>query len=200
MKNPTPTKDLVVIGPGSIGQAIARRVSAVMQVLLADLRQENADAAAKTLGEAGFTVTATQVDIASRASVQSLVKQATSLGEVIGVIHAAGVSPSQASPETILKVDLHGTAVVLEEFGHVIAPGGAGVVRGVCRGAGGHSRRGGNTRRTAHGCGRRVYHQQRLSHGRRRDGSLLVRRSHRASVTTFGCVMNSRAFRLPIRL
>jgi len=119
---------IVVIGAGSIGQAIARRVSAGKHILLADLRQENADTAAKTLSDAGFNVSTTKVDVSSRASVQALVEMATSQGEVSGVIHAAGVSPSQASPETILKVDLYGTALVLEEFGKVIARGGAGVV------------------------------------------------------------------------
>jgi NAD(P)-dependent dehydrogenase (short-subunit alcohol dehydrogenase family) len=128
MNNQTPTNVIVVIGPGSIGQAIARRVSAGKHVLLADLRQENADAAAKTLSEAGFNVTTAKVDVSSRASVHALVEKATSIGEVSGVIHAAGVSPSQASPETILKVDLYGTALVLEEFGNVISRGGAGVV------------------------------------------------------------------------
>jgi NAD(P)-dependent dehydrogenase (short-subunit alcohol dehydrogenase family) len=128
MKKQTPINVVVVIGAGSIGQAIARRVSAGKRVLLADLRQENADAAAKTLSEAGFSVTTAKVDVSSRASVHALVEKATSLGEVSGVIHAAGVSPSQASPETILKVDLYGTALVLEEFGNVIASGGAGVV------------------------------------------------------------------------
>ena len=124
----TPTNVIVVIGAGPIGQAIARRVSAGKHVLLADLRQENAEAAAKTLSEAGFSVTTATVDVSSRASVHALVEKAMSLGEVSGVIHAAGVSPSQASPETILKVDLYGTALVLEEFGNVIARGGAGVV------------------------------------------------------------------------
>ena len=122
------TKVIVVIGPGSIGQAIARRVSAGKHVLLADLRQENADAAAKTLSEAGFGVTTTTVDVSSRASVEALVAMAGSLGDVHGLIHAAGISPSQATPEAILKVDLYGTALVLEEFGKVIAEGGAGVV------------------------------------------------------------------------
>jgi NAD(P)-dependent dehydrogenase (short-subunit alcohol dehydrogenase family) len=118
----------VVIGPGSIGQAIPRRVSAGRRVLLADLRQEHADAAAKTLGDAGFEATATTVDISDRSSVEALVAKARALGEVHGLVHAAGVSPSQASPETILKVDLYGTALVLEAFGEVIAEGGAGVV------------------------------------------------------------------------
>jgi NAD(P)-dependent dehydrogenase (short-subunit alcohol dehydrogenase family) len=119
---------IVVIGPGSIGQAIARRVSAGKHVLLADLRQENSDAAAEVLSNAGFDVSTAIVDVSSRESVHALVQTATALGDVTGVIHAAGVSPSQASPETILSVDLYGTALVLEEFDNVIAPGGAGVV------------------------------------------------------------------------
>lgn len=118
----------VVIGAGSIGQAIARRVSAGKHVLLADIRQENADAAAKTLSDAGFTVTSATVDVTSRTSVHALVELAMTLGDISGVIHAAGVSPSQAPPEAILKVDLYGTALVLEEFGNVIAAGGAGIV------------------------------------------------------------------------
>jgi len=122
------TQVIVVIGAGSIGQAIARRVSAGKHVLLADLRQANADTAALVLGEAGIEVTTATVDVSSRASVETLVKTATDLGDVTGVIHAAGVSPSQASPATILSVDLYGTALVLESFGHVIARGGSGVV------------------------------------------------------------------------
>jgi NAD(P)-dependent dehydrogenase (short-subunit alcohol dehydrogenase family) len=118
----------VVIGAGSIGQAIVRRVSAGKHILLADIRQENAEAAAKILSDAGFDVTTTTVDVSSGPSIRTLVEKAVSLGDISGVIHAAGVSPSQASPETILKVDLYGTALVLEEFGKVIARGGAGVV------------------------------------------------------------------------
>jgi NAD(P)-dependent dehydrogenase (short-subunit alcohol dehydrogenase family) len=128
MKTSTRSNVIVVIGAGSIGQAIARRVSAGKHIVIADLRLENADAAAKTLSNAGFNVTTTKVDVSSRASVQALVENAQSVGAVSGVIHAAGVSPSQATPETILKVDLYGTALVLEEFGNVIAWGGAGVV------------------------------------------------------------------------
>ena len=119
---------VVVIGAGSIGQAIARRVSAGKHVLLADLRQSNADAAAEVLSNAGFEVTTATVDVSSRQSIHALVETSTALGDMTGVIHAAGVSPSQASPEAILHVDLYGTAVLLEEFGNVIAHGGAGVV------------------------------------------------------------------------
>jgi NAD(P)-dependent dehydrogenase (short-subunit alcohol dehydrogenase family) len=121
-------KVIVVVGPGSIGQAIARRVSAGKQVLLADLRPETAAAAATVLRDAGFEVATATVDVSSRESVQALVQKATSLGEVAGLVHAAGVSPSQASPQVILAVDLYGTALILEAFGEVIAPGGSGVV------------------------------------------------------------------------
>ena len=118
---------IVVIGPGQIGQAIARRVGVGKHVLLADVSAENANAAAGVLGNAGYEVSVATVDVSSRVAVHALVETATGLGEVTGLIHAAGVSPSQASPSTILKVDLYGTPLMLEEFGNVIAPGGVGV-------------------------------------------------------------------------
>ena len=119
---------IVVIGAGQIGQAIARRVSAGKHVVLADLRKSNAEEAAEVLANAGFDVSTTTVDVSSRESVHALVQTATALGDVTGVIHAAGVSPSQATAEVILAVDLYGTALVLEEFGNIIAPGGSCVV------------------------------------------------------------------------
>jgi NAD(P)-dependent dehydrogenase (short-subunit alcohol dehydrogenase family) len=119
---------IVVIGPGLIGQAIARRVGPGKHLLLADLAEVKANAAAETLLDAGYEVSVATVDVSSREDVHALVETATGLGEVTGLIHAAGVSPSQASPPTILKVDLYGTALALEEFGNVIAAGGAGVV------------------------------------------------------------------------
>ncbi|RYY16694.1 MAG: SDR family oxidoreductase [Alphaproteobacteria bacterium] len=122
------TQVIVVIGAGSIGQAIARRVSTGKHVLLADLRQETTDAAAKVMSDAGFVVSTATVDVSKRESVEALVATATAIGDVFGVIHAAGVSPSQAPPELILHVDLYGTALLLEEFGKVIVEGGSGIV------------------------------------------------------------------------
>lgn len=122
------TNVIVLIGAGAIGVAIARRVGTGKHLLLSDIRQENIDAAEKTLSEAGFEVSTTLVDITSRESIHSLVNIALSIGTISGVIHAAGVSPSQASPATILKVDLYGTALVLEEFGNVIDINGTGIV------------------------------------------------------------------------
>lgn len=119
---------IVLVGTGSIGVAAARRVSATKHLLLADLHRDNADAVANTLSGAGFTVSTTTVDITSKSSVRALVNKAASLGRVSGIIHAAGVPPSSAPPEMILKVDLYGTAVVLEEFGKIIGEGASCVV------------------------------------------------------------------------
>ena len=129
MKNIQGEKNvIVVVGAGVIGQAIARRVGAGKHVLLATRHQESADKAAKSFSNAGFEVGTAIVDMSSRKSVHSLVETANKIGAITGVIHAGGVSPSQATPATILQVDLYGTALVLEEFGNVIAHGGAGVV------------------------------------------------------------------------
>lgn len=122
------TQVIVVIGAGQIGQAIARRVGMGKHVVLADAREANAQAAAGVMSSAGYDVSTATVDVSSRAAVHALAERAAGLGDVVGLIHAAGVSPSQASPETVLKVDLYGTAVVLEEFGNVMARGGSGVV------------------------------------------------------------------------
>jgi NAD(P)-dependent dehydrogenase (short-subunit alcohol dehydrogenase family) len=127
-KELTMAEVVVVIGPGQIGQAIARRVGFGKHLILADRQQENANAAAQVLGNAGYDVTVATVDVSSREDVHALVEAAKGLGHVTGLIHAAGVSPSQASVNTILKVDLYGTALVLEAFGSVIQRGGSGVV------------------------------------------------------------------------
>ncbi|HVZ25774.1 MAG TPA: SDR family oxidoreductase [Sediminibacterium sp.] len=119
---------IVLVGAGSIGQAIARRTGSGKQVLLADLHPGNTASAAKTLSEAGFAVSTATVDVSDKGSVRALVQTATAIGPVTGLIHTAGVSPSQASPATILRVDLYGTALLLEEFGSVMAPGGSGIV------------------------------------------------------------------------
>ena len=97
-------------------------------MLLADRNQTTLAGAAETLEAAGHAVTTHPVDVASRESVHSFAQAAADLGDVVNVIHTAGLSPVQASPQAILDVDLVGVALVLEEFGHVIAPGGAGVV------------------------------------------------------------------------
>ena len=118
----------VVVGAGGIGQATARRISSGRHILVANHSQESADAAAKILGDAGFETTAMQADVSDRGMVQAVVRKAQQLGPIKALVQAAGVSPSQAPIEAILRVDLYGTAMLLEEFGQVIADGGSGVV------------------------------------------------------------------------
>ena len=122
-------KDVVVlIGSGQIGQAIARRVGSGRHIVLADLKQEHADQAARVLENTGFTTSTLAVDISSRSSILGLIDHAQQFGAIKYLINAAGVSPSQASGETILNVDLYGTAVLLEEFGKVIEADGSGII------------------------------------------------------------------------
>ena len=110
----------VLVGAGSIGQAIIRRVSAGKHIVLADYSIENAQRAARTLEDAGFECSTIQCDLGSKGDILKLVGFATNKGYVTNVVNAAGVSPSQAPVAEILRVDLYGTSVLLEEFGKVI--------------------------------------------------------------------------------
>ena len=118
----------VLIGSGSIGQAIIRRIGAGKHVVLGDLKIDAANSAAKILEDAGFETSTVEVDISSRESILNLIEHAKQFGQIKNLVNAAGVSPSQAPVAAILKVDLYGTAVLLEEFGKVIAEGGSGVI------------------------------------------------------------------------
>lgn len=118
---------LILTGAGQIGMAIARRMGYGRKIVVGDKKAENAQMIAKIMNEAGFDVLPMKMDLASRASVQQMITEAHEYGEIKMLVNAAGVSPSQASVETILNVDLYGTAVLLEEVGKVIAQGGVGV-------------------------------------------------------------------------
>ena len=119
---------VVVIGAGGIGEAIARRQGAGKTVLLADWNEQTLATTAPALAGASYRVETRQVDVAQRVSVRALADFAATLGPVMQVINAAGLSPNMAPPEQVLSVDLYGTALVFEEFERVIARGGAGLV------------------------------------------------------------------------
>ena len=122
------TKDvMILVGAGQIGMAIARRMGYGMKIVIGDKNKTNAEAIAKTMNEAGFDAVPVEMDLSSRSSILALIAEAQKYGKISMLVNAAGVSPSQASIETILKVDLYGTAVLLEEVGKVIKPGGVGV-------------------------------------------------------------------------
>ena len=118
---------MILTGAGQIGMAIARRMGYGMKIVIGDKSKANADAIAKTMNEAGFNAIAVEMDLSSRASILGLIAEAQKYGEISMLVNAAGVSPSQASIKTILKVDLYGTAVLLEEVGKIIKHGGVGV-------------------------------------------------------------------------
>lgn len=118
---------MILTGAGQIGMAIARRMGYGMKIVIGDKRMENAAQIADIMNKAGFDTVATEMDLASRSSILALIEKAQTYGDIKYLVNAAGVSPSQTSVETILNVDLYGTAVLLEEVGKVIKPGGAGV-------------------------------------------------------------------------
>lgn len=121
-------KDVMILtGAGQIGMAIARRMGYGKKIVVGDKNVKNAEAIAKIMNEAGFDVTPVEMDLSSRESIQNLIREALKYGEISMLVNAAGVSPSQAPVEAILKVDLYGTAVLLEEVGKVIGEGGVGV-------------------------------------------------------------------------
>lgn len=118
---------LILTGAGQIGMAIARRVGFGKKIVIGDKSIQNAETIAKIMTEAGFDTYAMEMDLSSRESIQKLITKAQEFGPVKMLVNAAGVSPSQAPVEAVLKVDLYGTAVLLEEVGKVIAEGGTGV-------------------------------------------------------------------------
>lgn len=118
---------LLLTGAGQIGMAIARRMGAGKKIMVGDKSPEHARAVAGILTEAGFDAEAAAMDLSSRESIQDFLARGQQYGPIAQLVNAAGVSPSQAPVEAILKVDLYGTAVLLEEVGKVIQPGGAGV-------------------------------------------------------------------------
>lgn len=121
-------KDVMLLtGAGQIGMAIARRMGYGKKIVVGDKSTENAETIAATMNSAGFDVVPMEIDLSSRLSILNMIAQAQQYGEISMLVNAAGVSPSQASIETILKVDLYGTAVLLEEVGKVIKQGGVGV-------------------------------------------------------------------------
>ncbi|MCC2253148.1 SDR family oxidoreductase [Ruminococcus sp. CLA-AA-H200] len=121
-------KDVMILtGAGQIGMAIARRMGSGMKIVIGDKKPENAQAIAKIMNDAGYDADAFEMDLSSRESIRNLIAKAQEHGEISMLVNAAGVSPSQAPVEAILKVDLYGTAVLLEEVGKVIKSGGAGV-------------------------------------------------------------------------
>ena len=121
-------KDVMILtGAGQIGMAIARRMGYGKKIVIGDKNPDNAQAVAKIMNDAGYDADDVEMDLSSRESIKNLIAKAQEYGDITMLVNAAGVSPSQAPVEAILKVDLYGTAVLLEEVGKVIREGGVGV-------------------------------------------------------------------------
>ena len=118
---------MIVTGAGQLSMAIARRMGYEMKIVVGDKSRKNAGNIAETMTNAGFDAEAMEMDLSDRASIRVLIEKAQEYGDIKMLVNGAGLSPSQASIEAILKVDLYGTAVLLEEVGKVIARGGTGV-------------------------------------------------------------------------
>lgn len=118
---------VLVTGAGQISLAITRRMAFGKKIILGDKSLEHAENMAQTLLQAGFDVEAVEMDLSSRDSIKAFIARRQVFGPINYLINGAGVSPSQASIETILNIDLYGTAVLLEEVGKVIDSSGAGV-------------------------------------------------------------------------
>ena len=118
---------MIVTGAGQISMAIARRIGYGKKIIMGDKRIENAKTIAEVMNNAGFDVVPFEMDLSSRESIFNMIDEAKKYGPITMLVNGAGVSPSQAPIEAILNVDLYGTAVLLEEVGKVIEPGGVGV-------------------------------------------------------------------------
>jgi NAD(P)-dependent dehydrogenase (short-subunit alcohol dehydrogenase family) len=119
---------VVVTGLGGMGLAIARRLGPGSTLVLADVNRSALSEAAAALRIEGQQVVEQETDVSDPGSVVALAAAAMEIGRVDTLVHTAGLSPVQASVGAILRVDLLGTALMLDAFASAIAPGGAGVV------------------------------------------------------------------------
>lgn len=98
-------------GAGQIGMAIARRMGTGLKIIVGDKKSENAAKMARIMNDAGFDVESVEMNLADSDSIRAFIAKGKEYGSIQMLINAAGVSPSQASIEDILRVDLYGTAV-----------------------------------------------------------------------------------------
>ena len=119
---------IALLGAGSMGTAIVRRIAAGRKILLGDISEKNLEKASHDFRYSGYDVETMVVNAMEKGSVEAFAEKAASLGDVMFFIDTAGASPSQAKPEYILALDMVGTGYALDAFGKVMARGGAGLV------------------------------------------------------------------------
>ena len=119
---------IALLGAGSMGTAIVRRIAAGRKILLGDISEENLEKVAHDFTYSGYDVETMVVDALKKESVTAFAKKAAELGDVMYFIDTAGASPNQAKPEHILALDMVGTGYAVDAFGEVMAKGGAGLI------------------------------------------------------------------------
>lgn len=122
-------KDVIaLLGAGSMGCAIVRRIAAGKKILLGDISEKNLEKVSGDFKYGGYDVETCIVNAMEKDSVEAFAQKAASLGNVMYFIDTAGASPNQASPEHILSLDMAGTGYAVDAFGKVMAEGGAGLI------------------------------------------------------------------------
>ena len=119
---------IALLGAGSMGTAIVRRIAAGRKILVGDISEKNLEKIAHDLQYSGYDVETCIVNALEKDSIESFAEKAASLGDVMYFIDTAGASPNQAKPEHILALDMVGTGYAVDAFGKVMAKGGAGLI------------------------------------------------------------------------
>ena len=119
---------IALLGAGSMGTAIVRRIAAGKKILLGDISEKNLEKVSHDFRYSGYDVETMIVNALKKVSVEAFAEKAASLGPVMTFIDTAGASPNQAKPEHIIALDMVGTGYAVDAFGKVTAPGGAGLI------------------------------------------------------------------------
>ena len=119
---------IALLGAGSMGTAIVRRIAAGRKILLGDISEENLEKVFHDFQYSGYDVETMIVNALEKDSIEAFANRAAELGPVMYFIDTAGASPHQTNPEHILNLDMTGTGYALDAFGRVMAEGGAGLV------------------------------------------------------------------------
>lgn len=119
---------IALLGAGSMGTAIVKRIGAGKIIFLGDISQDNLETRAKELRYGGYTVETQVVDAMDKNSVEAFAKKASEMGKLKHFINTAGASPNQASPEHIINLDLVATSETIDVFADYIAEGGSGLI------------------------------------------------------------------------
>ena len=119
---------VALLGAGSMGTAIVRRIGAGKKILMGDISEQALERVSEDFRRCGYDVETLKVNALKKESVEAFAKKAAELGPVMYFVDTAGASPNQANPEHIVDLDMVGTGYAVDAFGEVMAEGGAGLI------------------------------------------------------------------------